>query len=55
MCFNFVLIDGLKMQGWLKELRKFEKNNCKLLNFGMPKSKQPGHGKPGANKSYDTC
>ena len=34
MRFNFVLIDGLKMEGWLKEPRMFRKNTYKLLIFG---------------------
>ena len=33
MRFNFVLIDRLKMQGWLRELRMFGKNTYKLLIF----------------------
>ena len=51
MPFNFVLIDGLKTQGWLKELRMFGKNTYKLVIIGRLCQKVS---KPGANKSYDT-
>ena len=32
--FTFVLIDGLKMQEWVKEPRIFRKNMYQLLIFG---------------------
>ena len=51
MHINFVLLDGLKMQGWLEEPKMFGKYTYKLVIFERLCQKVS---KLGANKSYGT-